>query len=93
MQTELDLVKNEKETLQLYVDSLADELASKIFFICIIDFSIEPRTESTHMPVLIKLPIKLEQSVKSTGTATYKANEETSTFSRKKEDIINKNQK
>ena len=63
-------------------------LASKIIFSRIIGFSKEPRTESTHMPVLIKLPIKPKQSVKSKGMATYKTNEEISTFSRKKEDII-----
>ena len=62
-------------------------LASKVLFSYIVDFNIEPRTESTHLPILLKLQIKskLTENLNSCSKSQYK--QDNFVFSRGSEDL------
>ena len=62
-------------------------LASKVLFSYIVDFNIEPRTESTHLPILLKLQIKskLTENLNSCSKSQYK--QDNFVFSRRSEDL------
>ena len=62
-------------------------LASKVLFSYIVDFNIEPKTESTHLPILLKLQIKskLTENLNSCSKSQYK--QDNFVFSRRSEDL------